>query len=364
MAKVPAPLNATVDAVYRWREQTTSGGHREHLGASIIGHPCDRNLWLTWRWAESEKFEGRVLRLFDTGKREEPRVIEELRGIGCEVFADDGGTQFRVSAVGGHFGGSMDGVVSGLPEAPKSPHVLEIKTHSAKSFADLLKKGVEKAKPMHFVQMQTYMALASLDRALYYAVNKDTDDVYTERVALDPGVAAKILERATKIIHASEPPLRVSEDPAYFECKWCKFHTQCHGDKAPEVNCRTCAHSTPLMTDGDGSWACEKFDCSLPVENQRHGCADHRFIPILLERLGKFEGMDGDLAIYTRADGVQFANGDPPDGFTSDEIRAVNGASMLVDRQVRELREEFPGARIVETNVATAFDDMEDDIPW
>ncbi len=364
MAKVPAPLNATVDAIYRWREQTTPGGHREHLGASIIGYPCDRNLWLTFRWAETEKFEGRVLRLFDTGKREESRIYEELRGIGCDVFADDGGTQYRVSACGGHFGGSMDGVVSKLPEAPKTPHVLEAKTHGAKSFADLQKKGVEKAKPMHFTQMQTYMGLAGLDRALYFAVNKDTDEIYTERIELDKDAFAKIMERATRIIKATEPPLRLSDDPAYFECKWCKFHPQCHGEKAPEVNCRTCAHSTPL-TDGDaGAWGCEKFGCGLPVENQRAGCSDHRFIPILLERLGKLEGMDGDLAIYTRADGKQFANGDPPDGFTSDEIRAVNGASMLVDRQVRELRDEFSGARIVETNVATAFDDLKDDIPW
>ena len=52
------------------------------------------------------------------------------------------GRQWRVEAHGGHFGGSLDGVALGLLEAPKTWHVLEFKTHSVKSFADLVAKGV------------------------------------------------------------------------------------------------------------------------------------------------------------------------------------------------------------------------------
>jgi hypothetical protein len=39
----------------------------------------------------------------------------------------------------GHFGGSMDAVALGIPEAPKTWHLCEFKTHNAKSFADLQK---------------------------------------------------------------------------------------------------------------------------------------------------------------------------------------------------------------------------------
>lgn len=370
MATLPAPSSATVDAVYRWRERTTEGGHRAHLGASVIGHGCNRHLWLLFRWAESEKFEGRVLRLFDTGKREEPRVYEELRGIGCEVWADDGSGQYRVSAHGSHFGGSLDGVVQGIPEAPKTPHVLEIKTHSAKAFKELQKKGVKDAKPLHFDQMQTYMRLVDLDRALYYAVNKDTDEVYTERIAHDPEASQRILDRAEKIITATEPPLRLSDDPEYFECKWCRFHGQCHGTKAPEVNCRTCTHSTPQIDGTEAAWTCGLSTPLqvIPIKVQRTGCDSHRFVPPMLERLGKPVDIDGDLIVYAMEDGTQFANGTPPDGFTSAEIRAADGPGMLRDRQVRELREEFPTARIVPStepkSIATAFDDMESDIPY
>ena len=81
------------------------------MGASLIGHNCDRYIWLTWRWALKPEFKGRILRLFDTGKREESRLIEELRGIGATVWDvdPDSGDQWRVSACNGHFGGSLDG---------------------------------------------------------------------------------------------------------------------------------------------------------------------------------------------------------------------------------------------------------------
>jgi hypothetical protein len=43
-----------------------------------------------------------------------------------------------------------------------------------KSFVELVAKGVRQAKPQHFAQMQIYMRLTTLTRAMYLAVNKDT----------------------------------------------------------------------------------------------------------------------------------------------------------------------------------------------
>jgi CRISPR/Cas system-associated exonuclease Cas4 (RecB family) len=284
MVAIPQPEHTTAQAVVQWRAKTTPGGHRPHLGASLIGHPCDRALWYTFRWVATEDFDGRILRLFDTGKREEARVYEELRGIGCQVWADDGTGQYKVSAVGGFFGGSMDGVVLGLVEAPKSAHVLEIKTHSDKLFAELKKKGVQAAKPLHYAQMQTYMHLAEIDRGLYYAVNKNTDELYLERVKHDPDEGKRILARAERIIKSDAPPMGVSTDPAYFECKWCKFYEVCHGTQVPEVNCRTCVAATPDVKQG--KWTCSK-GIAMDDGRQRKGCDDHLFIPPLLAKLGE-----------------------------------------------------------------------------
>ena len=47
---------------------------------------CDRAIWYAFRWAHPPTaYDGRMLRLFRTGDREEARLIEELRAIGCVV---------------------------------------------------------------------------------------------------------------------------------------------------------------------------------------------------------------------------------------------------------------------------------------
>lgn len=344
MAALPTPQHSTAQAILGWWEANADNGHRAHLGASLIGHPCARHLWLTFRWAKVAAFEGRMLRLFDTGKREEPRVIEELRGIGCDVWADDGSGQYRVSTHGGHFGGSMDGVVRGLLEAPKTAHVLEIKTHNSKSFDKLLKVGVREHKPMHFAQMQTYMHLAELERALYYAVNKDTDAVYLERVEYDKAFAEQLMQKALAVITAAEPPLRLSDDPAYFECKYCSHYELCHGPEVAEVNCRTCAHSTPLLNADPGAWRCEAGRREIQRSRDAHAC--HRFIPILLERHAKPVDSDGNSVTYEHKAGGQFSNGPRP-GFSSTEIEACGCSAVLTDGDVAKLCEQFPTAKVV-----------------
>jgi hypothetical protein len=354
MAAIPKPdTTSTVAAIYRWYERTTPGGHRAHLGASVIGHACDRYLWLLFRWAGAEGFDGRMLRLFDTGKRAEPRFMAELRGIGCEVHEfDEFGQQIRVADIGGHFGGSLDAAVLGLPEAPKTWHVCEQKTHGQKSFDELVKKKVREAKPMHWTQMQVYMGLTGMERAMYLAENKNTSEVYAERVEFDQVEFTRTLERARRIITSSTPPARLSADPAWFECKWCPFHAQCHGQALPDVNCRTCAHSTPRVDVDGGVWQCELEGVALDDATQRAGCSGHRYIPILLESIAQQtdakEEVDGNLAVsYTLPNGAgEFVNGYPP-GYSSIEIRATQHASMLGDETVQAIKGEFPQARMV-----------------
>jgi hypothetical protein len=143
--KLPEPVHThtTATAIVQWYEKKVDGP-RPHLGASEIGKPCDRALWYSFRWVTKKNFPGRIKRLFDTGFREEVRFLEELRGIGAEVYDCDPDTkqQHRFSAIGGHFGGSCDAIGRGFPEAPKSWAIVEFKTHGAKSFKDLAAKGV------------------------------------------------------------------------------------------------------------------------------------------------------------------------------------------------------------------------------
>ena len=277
MAPLPSSPSPTLSAIYAAYEAKQGDGFRDHLGASLIGKSCARALWYDFRWASPAHFEGRMLRLFETGQLEEARLVRNLRATGATVLEVDPATgkQFRVSAHGGHFGGSLDGVALGLLEAPKTWHVVEFKTHSVKSFASLTVKGVRASKPQHFAQMLVYMHLTGMSRAMYLAVCKDTDALHIERIEVDKAEGERLIEKAGRIIDAPRPPSRISDDPTWFECRFCDHCGLCHDGEPPPVNCRTCLHSTPV----DGGWHCARFDQPIGAQAQRAGCPKHLFIP-------------------------------------------------------------------------------------
>jgi hypothetical protein len=235
-------------------------------------------------------------------------------------------------------------VVRGLPEAPKTPHLVDVKTVKAKKLDELVKKGMEALYPRYWAQAHGYMGHMKLERAMFIFVCKDDERIHCERFDFDAKVFERYEQRAARIVAAAEPPPRISEDPAWFECKFCRFHPLCHGTVVPRVNCRTCAHSTAVM-DGDGEWTCNVHERRLAVREQRNGCDAHRFIPILLERIAKPVDVIGqhDVA-YEMADGRTFINGTPPEGLASIEIRACADKAFLPhlrDADVQALRRDF-----------------------
>jgi hypothetical protein len=358
MAAVPESQHTTGAAIVQWYESKAQA-HRPHMGASLIGHPCQRYIWLTWRWVLKPEFPGRILRLFDTGQREEARLIEELRGIGATVWDRDpeSGDQFRVSACDGHFGGSLDGVGKGLPEAPKSACVLEFKTHNDKSFTELQKKKVQGSKPQHFDQVQIYMGLMQLDRAMYMGVNKNTDDVYCEWVHFDQDHFAGLMDRAQNLIDQTSSPEPLSRDPSYYQCKMCSFHKHCHGGVAAEVNCRTCCHSSPVE---NGAWSCGHHKKQIDDATQRVGCEAHLMIPSMIPYAEPIDGGESWIAYKHRELGGTFVNGrEEVEGygpsFSSQELHMCPG-ELISD--MSRLKAEFPGSKVVSGSVSTLFDDL------
>jgi len=266
--KLPPPKHSIANTIDQWFEDNREDGHRPHMGASLIGEKCERKLWLIFRWAMDEQFPGRILRLFERGQEEELKVVRNLERIGFEL-KHTGDDQYRVN-LGSHVSGSIDGIiVNGM----KKQHILEIKTHSKKSFDKLEKEGVFKSKPLHWFQMQVYMYGTGIDRALYYSVCKDDDRIYTERVKLDAEVAEHCIERAQRIATQDELPPPITTNKTWWECKFCNFHGFCHGEeKITNKNCRTCALST---SKDDSTWFCEKHLDSIPENTQPYGCDSH-----------------------------------------------------------------------------------------
>ncbi len=349
--KIPESKRTTIKAIVQHYEDNQDDSFRSHLGGSIIGRPCDRALWYTFRWCSDVKHGGQLLRLFQTGHLAEERFVADLRSIGIKVFETDPSTgkQFRVSACNGHFGGSFDGVGQGFIEAPRTWHLIEMKTHNDKSFNNLLKQGVEKAKPEHFIQMQVYMYLANpqLTRAFYIAVNKNTDELYGERIRLDPVIGKASLEKADCIITSDRPLSKISEDPSWYLCKFCDHQSICHGQEVPAINCRTCMHSTPVK---DGLWHCVRHDIDIPESIQKSGCEFHLYNPYLLEQFAEpIDSGEYWIKYRLKSTGKAFITGDGQGQFSSGEIKALEDKSLLKDEKLVALKEKFNGTLVKET---------------
>lgn len=315
-------IQEQIDA--RWKDNQDDG-RRKHLGGSLIGRECMRELWYSFRWATKTVHDGRILRLFQRGHAEEFSFVRYLREIGVQVqdyaqqlifnhaglcyeleewnfdvntnpdleFVGDSewhvkraakqgveATQWRIKDVDGHFGGSLDGIGYGLAtEFPTGeilthldPFLLEFKTHGQKSFDKLVKEGLEKAKPEHYAQMQVYMAKRGLGFGLYMAVNKNTDELKCFFVVKDAVMGAAMISKAREVIHSSAMPERMhGARPTFFKCRFCDHRGTCHLGEVMEKNCRTCAFSKPVE---DGQWFCAKWQANIPVDAQKDGC-DH-----------------------------------------------------------------------------------------
>lgn len=254
--------------------RTDEDSFRSHMGASLIGSECGRAIWYGWRWVTKPKFSARILRLFNRGHLEEARFLAMFLMLGCKVYQqDEHGNQFRISHAGGHFGGSGDGVVIGLPDfVPGTAALLECKTHGEKSFVELQKKGMRDAKFEHYVQMQVYMRKMGLAVGLYAAVNKNTDEIHLEIITLDSVTADQFLDRGSKLIDLKVAPSKINESAGFFKCRWCDHRPTCHLGQPPEMNCRTCAYSLPMP---DGTWNCIRHEVELSKETQLAGCASY-----------------------------------------------------------------------------------------
>ena len=314
---------------------------RLHMGCSQLGHPCDRWLWLSFRWAVQTKFPGRILRLFRRGQNEEATIISDLLAIGCDVRKTSLSTQHKLD-FGSHVSGSLDAIIDkGVPEAPKAKHVAEFKTHNKKSFDALIKDGVEKSKPEHFTQMQVYMHGTEIDRGLYVAICKDDDRIYTERIRYDKDMASKAIKRGQRLALADRMPEPISTDPSWYQCKFCPAHEFCHKTKTTKhVNCRTCAHSTAKE---NSTWRCERYDADdIPVEYQHTGCESHTLHPDLVPWQLK-DGLDDWTAVYV-IEGRDVANGEgDAHVFTSKELLSNPKACAYSDEFIQDVRKNMDG---------------------
>jgi hypothetical protein len=311
-------IKAAIDA---WCEEHYDDGHRKHLGASLIGRECARELWYTFRWVKHKKFDGRMQRLFQRGHLEEGRFIEYLEGVGCTVeFVDTSAPmtlyldreddnyhwietakfdpsmgedvtavrahyiktleigiypeypQFRIEGCGGHFGGSLDVKITLPPSFGVTQPVVflgEFKTWATKPFSELTRDGLQVKKHEHFCQMSVYGWKLGMRYGIYMGANKNDDDLHIEVVELDFALAQRLEAKADRIIQSPTPPQKLSESITFKTCSYCDMRDVCHENRPYERNCRSCSMAQPVANK---EWYCHHFKGVIPADFIAKGC--------------------------------------------------------------------------------------------
>ena len=219
---------------------------RAYLGMSSLGDECERRLWYKFHRPAPQRHPARTLFAFADGHLSEDVIIARLRlvsGVTLLNIDPDTGKQFGLSDFDGKLKGHMDGVILGLLQAPSTWHVFEAKCTNEKSFAKLLKLKEEKGEkeallawnPVYWSQAQLYMGYADLTRHYTVICTPGARDWTSVRTEFNLEGFIRLKEKARRIIEAPYPLARISNDPAWYVCKWCDHHAQCHKNEGGSV---------------------------------------------------------------------------------------------------------------------------------
>lgn len=346
----------TLEAVDRAVENANQARPKKapYMGASSIGEHCERKVWLNWRMAKQEVFTAEQLYRFDDGFHTESVMANRLAMAGIKVKAVDPNTgyQFAISAVDSHLRGRIDGLIEGLIQSPKTLHVWECKAANEKKVAELVKAKAEHGEKnalkawdsTYYAQACLYMHFMDVTRHYLTVSSPGARTTVSVRTNADTEYAKMLIEKATRVKNAQDLPEGISTDATSFKCKMCNFYELCHQNKVASVNCRTCAHASPVA---DGEWHCEKYNRNVPQNFQVTGCDKHLFTPSLIQFAKPVDASVEDNWIeYQRGDGRTFRNGQGIGCYTSKELSAVEDVNAIGDASVDKIKSVF-GAEVV-----------------
>lgn len=211
---------------------------RAYLGASGVGHSCERKSWYYYHMPHLRKpLNDNGHLAVNCGHRAEATMAAYLRMIpGIELHTEQDGQQVGFSDFNGRFRGHLDGIIRGLYQAPKTVHVWEHKDANQKKFNEFQrvkqKYGEKNAlynwNIVYYGQAQLYMHYMGLTRHYMTVSLSGVRDFDSCRTEYNKEYAKMLVSRADRIINAKEPLTRISNKPDYYECRWCDFNEVCH----------------------------------------------------------------------------------------------------------------------------------------
>ena len=239
--KLHEEISSLIDNALIHERQAQS--KRDYLGGSRLGVACERALQYEFTRTPVDTgrdLPGRVLRIFEVGHVLEDLAIRWLHLAGFELYTRKANReQFGFSVAGGHIQGHVDGILNAGPTdlGLHYPALWECKTMNDKSWRDTVKNGVAKSKPVYAAQIAVYQAYMeasvpgiSKNSALFTAINKDSQEIWFERVPFDGGLAQRMSDRAVRVItatNAGELLPRHTTTPTHQECRFCTWQDRC-----------------------------------------------------------------------------------------------------------------------------------------
>jgi hypothetical protein len=266
------------DAVYEGicraeAAKEAAGDRRGYLGMSAIGNPCPRQPWYAWRDTTPLPLEGRVLLLFEHGRKIEELICTGLRAAGYQLEGAYPDQQIEYRAFGNFFVGHPDGLVA----LEHGKAVLEVKSANSSRFKMMMEKGVEAIYPQYYVQMQLYMHFSGLRQAVFVAMRKDDSAIYSEMITYDELAANALLEVAARIIRTHDPEGRFFIPPATGDdetCKWCRFRVHCQEPAEAIQTIRSCRSCSFLSIGDDFLPRCQHRAHPVALKRINDGCGD------------------------------------------------------------------------------------------
>ena len=209
---------------------------RTYLGASSLGEPCKRKLQYRYMQTppdEGKDFDGRTLRIFQVGHDFEDLAIAWLVRAGFNLLTEDKqGRQFGFDTADGQIKGHVDGIITDGPVDWSYPFLWECKSANDKKWNEFKKKGTKETNQVYYAQVVLYQAYMGLmdNPALFTVVNKNTQEIYFEKIPFNAKVAQRVSDAAVNILKATssgEMMPRVATKADSFLCKFCEFKIKC-----------------------------------------------------------------------------------------------------------------------------------------
>lgn len=205
---------------------------RHYLGASSVGHICERHIWLDLQGQAGVSMSWKGAWATEDGHRTEDLIIERLQSVPGVTVTD---RQSGFSDMDGKFKGHIDGIIIGILQSPGTPHLLEIKCCNETKFnklVKLVKENGEKAAleawdVQFYAQAQVYMLKFGLTRHYLVCATPGGRDVTSCRTEFNQERAKTYLSKAQRIINARQAPERIGTNKDFYICRLCSHHQDC-----------------------------------------------------------------------------------------------------------------------------------------